>query len=140
MTWKLDNFWACAVLRRETGAARSGPIHSPDSQTERTGPASATFLHPGLSNRDIFTSLGPISGCSGEPQPSKNNKNTMVFHCSHFITFSLPEPLRGPLLALVGAVVAPTGSQSAPWEPFWFRISPAMASQEPPFRHLSPLR
>ena len=26
MTWKLDNFWACAVLRREFGAARCGPL------------------------------------------------------------------------------------------------------------------
>ena len=38
----------------------------------------------------------------------------MVFHCSHFITSSLPEPLREPLLALFGVVLAPSGSQSGP--------------------------
>ena len=62
MSWKFDNFWACAVLRREIGPARScpvrpGPIHSFDSQGDLSGDALGAS---GARAYELCTVLTPI--------------------------------------------------------------------------------
>ena len=97
MSWKFDNFWACAVLRRETGAARSGPV--------RPGPARCGPIHSSDSQGDLS---GDALGASGARVYELCTVLTPIGRnfSSQVLSISVPCPSKVMVLLQRGAKIA----------------------------------